>query len=203
MAIPSWPVGTTINCVVGVQYRMLSSIGYLAGAGSGKQPNGSLTNQGPSAGGANMSAVIKLATEDDIQLLLPFVRSFHEFEGLNLTDDEREISVRGLLTKSEFGGIWIIFDGALPAGYIAICKGYSIEFCGYDAFIDEFYIRPESRGKGLGMTVLQLAKVEAQKLGIRALHLEVARSNTRARSFYASASFVVRDEYSLMSVDLD
>jgi len=150
-----------------------------------------------------MSAVIKLASEDDIGLLLPFVRSFHEYEGLNLTDDEREISVRGLLTNSEFGKVWIILDGPQPAGYIAICKGYSIEFCGYDAFIDEFYIRPESRGKGLGKMVLQLAKVEAQKSGIRALHLEVTRSNTRARSFYASASFVARDEYSLMSVDLD
>ncbi len=48
-----------------------------------------------------------------------------------------------------------------PAGYIAICKGNSIEFCGFDAFIDEFFIRAESRGKGPRAKVLELAKAEA------------------------------------------
>ena len=149
------------------------------------------------------STIIKAAAEQDLDLLLPFVRSYHDFEGLDIVESERRAAVSGLLNNTHLGGIWIIFDGAEPCGYMAVCKGYSIEFGGFDAFIDEFFIRPESRGRGIGGAVLQLIKVEARKLGVRALHLEVARSNSQARNLYESNAFVARDGYTLMSVELD
>jgi ribosomal protein S18 acetylase RimI-like enzyme len=36
-------------------------------------------------------------------------------------------------------------------------------------------------------------------MGIVALHLEVARSNSRARRFYQDLGFMARDRYHLMS----
>ena len=88
------------------------------------------------------------------------------------------------------------------AGYIALTYGYSLEFGGRDAFIDEFYIRPDFRGEGLGQTILGLIQQEAERLGIRALHLEVARTNLRAQRLYARANFQPRNKYVLMSATL-
>ena len=45
-------------------------------------------------------------------------------------------------------------------------------------------------------------KVEARRLDIRALHLEVARDNQRARRLYASAGFAAREQYFLMSAPI-
>ena len=146
-----------------------------------------------------MPKMIEVASEKDIDRLLLLVRAFHQHEDLAMCDVGRNSTLRRLIGDDTWGRVWLIFDGTELAGYIAICIGYSIEFRGNDAFIDEFYIRPESRGRGLGKTVLALIRTEAKLIGIRALHLEVARSNTKARKLYAGAQFSAREGYMLMT----
>lgn len=150
-----------------------------------------------------MSKIIVLATTDDLATLLPLVRAFHDHEGLAMSEEERESTLRRLLADSTWGRIWLIADGTEVVGYIAICVGYSIEFRGNDAFVDEFYIRPDARGRGLGSMALKRVRDEAKALGIRALHLEVARSNAEARKLYSGALFDAREDYMLMTSRLD
>lgn len=146
---------------------------------------------------------ISLASTDDLATLLPLVRAFHDHEGLAMSEDERGSTLRRLLADGTWGRLWLIRDGAEAVGYIAICTGFSIEFRGNDAFVDEFYIRPESRGRGLGTKTLEAVRNEAKALGIRALHLEVARSNAQARKLYSGARFTAREDYMLMTSLLD
>ena len=84
-----------------------------------------------------------------------------------------------------------------------LCFGYTIEFVGRDAFIDEFFIQEEARGLGIGRQVLAFAKQEAAKLGIVALHLEVARTNEKAKRLYAKAGFDAREQFHLMSCAIE
>ena len=149
-----------------------------------------------------MNAEIKIVSIEDLEILLPLVRAFHEFEDIPIADDRRKSSLTMLLVNKELGGIWLIYCDRQPVGYIALSVGYSIEFGGKDAFINEFYIRPEFRGKGLGTQTLEFMKIAAKDLDIRATHLEVARTNTNAHRLYARANFKTREKYVLMSVNL-
>ncbi len=149
-----------------------------------------------------MKVEIKIALIADLEILLPLVRSFHEFENFQIADDRRKISLTTLLSDRELGGIWLIYGDLHPVGYIALCVGYSIEFGGKDAFIDEFYISPEFRGQGIGTQTLEFIKLAAQDLDIRAIHLEVARTNTKAHRLYERSNFKTREKYVLMSVNL-
>jgi ribosomal protein S18 acetylase RimI-like enzyme len=149
-----------------------------------------------------MQPEVKVAAIADLAALLPLVREFHELEGVSLSEAQRASSVKTLLTDARLGKIGLIYCDRQIVGYIALCFGYSIEFAGKDAFIDEFYIKPEFRGRGLGKQTLELIKVMAKEQGIQALHLEVARSNVKAHKFYASLDFVDREQYALMSVKL-
>lgn len=149
-----------------------------------------------------MGMHLHLASLEDLELVLPLVGAYHEFEHIESTASARESAVRKLLMNPEFGGIWLIYSGNELAGYIALCRGYSIEFNGFDAFIDEFFLGKEFRGKGIGTRVLEVIKGEAKKLEIGALHLEVARDNHAARQLYARAGFAAREKYLLMSVEL-
>jgi len=142
---------------------------------------------------------IRLATVEDLASLLPLVREFHALEQLRISEEERAAVVQRLLGEPGWGRIWMIFEAGKLTGYIAICIGFSIEFLGNDAFIDEFFIRPEARGRGLGTAVLNQVQVAAKALGIHALHLEVARSNARARKLYGKAQFEAREDYMLMT----
>ncbi len=149
-----------------------------------------------------LDAKIQLASEKNLAELLPLVRSYHKFEGINLTEKGRASSLHTLLCNQSLGRIWLVYCDTALVGYIVLCVGYSIEFAGLDAFIDEFYIDPKFRGKGIGMRALELVKVEAKKAGIRTIHLEVARTNTKAQALYSRVSFKSREKYVLMSVDL-
>lgn len=145
------------------------------------------------------SPVLLVADRTHLDRLLPFVRDYHAFEAIERSDDERRASLAPLLGENPFGRIWLIVEAGEPVGYIALCFGYSIEFGGRDAFVDEFFLTATARGRGLGRQVFAEVRKSAAQLGIVALHLEVARSNPGARRFYQSLGFAARDGYHLMS----
>jgi len=145
---------------------------------------------------------IRTATVEDTDVLMPIVRAYHEFEGIGSTEPERARSVAPLLSDDSVGRIWIILERGQAVGYIAVCFGYSIEFGGRDAFLDEFFLVPAARSRGLGGRVLEAVKTEVAQLGVRAMHLEVARTNLSAKKFYSKAGFRSREHFHLMSCRL-
>lgn len=145
---------------------------------------------------------LQTATSRDLAALLPLVRAYHAFEGIVLDDAARSAALCRLLETPTFGTLWFVLHDGARAGYVAICPGYSIEFGGLDAFVDEFYLEPAHRAQGGGQAVLALVKAAARDQGIRALHLEVARDNARARRLYERLGFEARAGYVLMSTDL-
>jgi ribosomal protein S18 acetylase RimI-like enzyme len=146
-----------------------------------------------------MSVLLELATLNDLSSLIPFVKAYHEFEEIESTLAELEESLRPLLTMEYVGRIWFVSTDNKRIGYLVLCFGYSIEFRGRDAFLDELYLEPEYRGKSIGKEVLRLLEPEAKSLGVKALHLEVAHENSRAKHLYETFGFAARDRYTFMS----
>jgi GNAT superfamily N-acetyltransferase len=149
-----------------------------------------------------MNIQLQQAKPHHLAEILPLVADYHAFEHIDNSASARASAVQRLLQDPALGGIWRILIDSRLAGYIALCRGFSIEFNGYDAFIDEFFLLPEFRGRGIGKTVLARITDEARKLDINALHLEVARDNLAAARLYAAAGFAARDKYLLMSLSL-
>lgn len=146
---------------------------------------------------------LELARPNDLGILLPLVRAYHAFEGISQSDESRRAAVAPLLGESKLGRIWLIEVDGTPVGYLAICFGYSIEFDGRDAFVDEFFVLESYRGRGIGRAALSSACDVARTLGIKALHLEVAGTNEKAKSLYQGTGFETRDRFHLMSRRLE
>ncbi len=154
----------------------------------------------------NSSALVA-ANLSHLDLLMPLVRSYHRFEEIEMSDDARLAAVTPLLGGNSLGDnslgkVWLIKQANAVIGYVAVCFGYSIEFQGRDAFVDEFFLIESARRQGVGRQALNFVRSAAAELGIVALHLEVARSNTHARRFYETLGFTARDRYHLMSCPL-
>ena len=85
--------------------------------------------------------VLEMADESHLAALLPLVRAYHEFEQVAMSDNERARAVKPLLREgTELGRIWLVRHQGAVVGYAALCFGYSIEFRGRDAFVDELFI---------------------------------------------------------------
>ena len=150
----------------------------------------------------HMNPTLSVSTTQSAEILLPLVEKYHLFEGVEMTTEMRSRVIQPLLGESSYGRIWLVSYQAHFIGYIAVCFCYSIEFCGRDAFIDEFYLEESYRGKGIGTEVLKLTLEEVKKLSVKALHLEVARSNSKAIGLYRRIGFLPRDKYDLYTFEL-
>lgn len=145
---------------------------------------------------------IKRADIADLNRIAPLVAAFHVEEGVGSDEAGRRESLARLLSEPQIGGIWIAARGdADPVAYVALAFGFAIEFEGRDAFVDEVYVTPDSRGAGLGARLLKAAQEAAIGLGLKALHLEVHQDNEKAARLYDRLGFA-RRPYRLMSMRL-
>jgi ribosomal protein S18 acetylase RimI-like enzyme len=107
-------------------------------------------------------------------------------------------AVSGLLRDPAWGRVWLIRSGPTNVGYLVLTLGYSLEFLGHDAFVDELYVLPRYRGQGIGKAAMALLDRECRALGVNALHLEVASGNQTAQGLYRRFGFKKR-RYFLMT----
>ena len=123
------------------------------------------------------------------------MRDFYEAEGLEFDPSASSGALATLIQNPALGRVVLLRDGDATAGYFVLALGYSLEFHGRDAFIDELYLSNQYRGRGWGLRAMEHAEEVAQVLGVRALHLEVNRSNEAAQSLYRKLGYRDHDRY--------
>ena len=146
-----------------------------------------------------MSAALHLAKPADLDRLLALVAAFHTEEGLQSTDEVRRAGIAPLLEGIPHGAAYLIGPARAPMGYVIVTFSWSVEFGGMDAVLDEIYLRPAVRGRGIATETLISLPAALGEAGIKALHLEVDRENERAQRLYARARFSPRERYLLMT----
>ncbi len=146
-----------------------------------------------------MSAALHLAQPEHLEQITTLVAAFHAEEGITQDDETRRAALAPLLEGSPYGAIYIIGPIRAPIGYIIVTFTWSVEFGGLDGLLDELYIRPPVRGRGIASEVLiQLPKALAEA-GVRMLHLEVTHDNETAKRLYLRSGFKPNDKYLHMS----
>jgi ribosomal protein S18 acetylase RimI-like enzyme len=142
-----------------------------------------------------METAFRTAELSDVEVLLGFMREYYAFDHLLFDGQIARAALEKFLSDGSLGRVWLIQDGGTAIGYLVLTLGYSLEYGGRDAFIDEVYIRASHRGRGIGQSALQFAEDVCRSLGVRVIHLEVERTNTNAHALYRKAGFVDHDRY--------
>lgn len=135
----------------------------------------------------------RLAVESDVGTLLRFMREYYAFDGHGFDEQKAHVALIALVRDANLGRAWLILDGKGAVGYVVLCFGYSLEWLGRDAFVDEFYLLEEYRRRGWGRKTMEFLEEAARAVGVRALHLEVVRKNTAALQVYGKLGFVEHD----------
>jgi ribosomal protein S18 acetylase RimI-like enzyme len=136
-----------------------------------------------------MVSPIRLARSDDLQFVASLMGEFYAESGYRLDLGLASSALARLIEDPSIGRLWLILQPDAPVGYIAVTFGFSLEFYGRDAFIDDLFIQPSFRGVGLGTRVLDAVEPECRALGVRALHLEVERANQAGQALYRRRGF--------------
>jgi diamine N-acetyltransferase len=133
---------------------------------------------------------IREATVQDLPVLLGMMRSLAQHPpAIPFDEGAVRAALEALLVHAELGQAWLLWLSERPAGYVILTLGYSFEFRGRDAFIDELYIDPEFRRMGLGRRAVEFVEEKARALNVNALHLEVDRGNDPAVELYRRTGY--------------
>ena len=150
-----------------------------------------------------MLATTYSATPENVPQLVCMMDEFYDEAGFQLDHGRASNGFSALLADPSRGAIWIVSEDAQPAGYAVLTLRFSMEHGGLDAFIDDLFIRPAHRRRGLGRLVLQALFHDCRKRGVLALHVEVGRDNAPAQSLYASYGLARRKDFrELLTVSL-
>ena len=149
-----------------------------------------------------MQPVLHPAQSSELESLTELVTAYRREEKEPFDHSGVAKALSQLIERPELGRAWLIRLEEKDIGYLLLCFGFSLEFLGRDAFIDELFIVPEHRGRGVGTQILQQTLQEAAALGVKMLHLEVEHGNTPAERLYRSLGFIGREKYYLMSTPL-
>ena len=146
-----------------------------------------------------MDINFRSVTTDDLAILTELRREFNAFEPFpRPLDDETQTGVlRELIEHKTAGRIWLIEFENATVGYVVLTFGYSLEYAGRDALVDELYLRETWRGLGLGQAAMQFIADFCRAENIRAVHLEVEHDNTTAQNLYRKSGFAAHERYFL------
>jgi GNAT superfamily N-acetyltransferase len=128
---------------------------------------------------------------------MAMMTDFHSKDRIpwHATDAKRAISE--LLATKAYGIFWLIEVDGPSIGFLVLTLGFSLEFHGRTAFVDEFYMRPEFRRQGFGRKALHQMAEYCARHGIRAVQLEVEHANPRVHRLYKREGFEDRGFYIL------
>jgi GNAT superfamily N-acetyltransferase len=136
----------------------------------------------------------RIAAEADVSAVLPLMRQYYAEDGYEFDEMAARRALLDLIRDERLGRLWVAEIESI-VGYLAVTLGFSLEYRGRDAFIDELFVEQSSRGIGLGREALAIAESYSRDAGVRALHLEVEPARKAARGLYRATGFEVHSRY--------
>ena len=132
-----------------------------------------------------MNFNIRKAAEADVSQIIELLREFAEFENLSeyceVTGEKLRDAMFG--AKAFVEGL-LAFDGEMPVGYAIFYQNFASFRGQRGVYLEDVYIKPEYRGKGIGEAMLkQIARIGADCGAVR-MDFQVLDWNESAIKFY-------------------
>jgi len=138
---------------------------------------------------AHASLRFRRATPGDVEAILRLMSVYYSEDEYPFSDQQARVNLTQFVDNPSLGSLWVATISETLAAYLVVTLGFSFEYGGQDAFIDELYVAEAFRGVGLGREALDCAEAYCREMGVRALHLEVERHRTRAAELYDKVGF--------------
>jgi GNAT superfamily N-acetyltransferase len=144
---------------------------------------------------------IRAATQEDIALVLAFVRELAEYERLSHLVSATEARLRESLFGAHPGAEVVLgFAGDMPAGFAVYFHNFSTFLGIKGLWLEDLYVRPEMRRRGYGRALLLHVARVARKRGCGRFEWAALDWNEPAIRFYKSLGAVALDDWTIFRV---
>ena len=144
---------------------------------------------------------LAMAREEDIGLVFSFIRKLAEFEKLAHVVTATEEGLRqALFGARPVAEVVLAYEGEEPAGFALFFPNFSTFRGRAGLYLEDLFVEPEHRGKGIGKALLvYLAKLAVER-GYGRMQWVVLDWNMPAIEFYRKLGAQAMDEWKAMLV---
>jgi GNAT superfamily N-acetyltransferase len=145
------------------------------------------------------SITIRSATERDVPLILSFIRQLAEYERLLDAVKATEEALRSTLFGARpVGEVLIAEDAGTPVGFALFFQNYSTFLAQPGLYLEDLFVIPSSRGKGIGKLLLERLSQIAIDRGYGRVEWAVLDWNAPAIGFYRRIGAVPMSDWTIM-----
>jgi ribosomal protein S18 acetylase RimI-like enzyme len=145
---------------------------------------------------------MRRALKNDIPLLIRLMAEFYAESGYALDRAHASAAFETLLHDERLGNVWVIQADGLDVGHVVITHRFAMEYGGSIACIDDLYVAPAYRNRGLSVAALTEIRRACEASGIRAITVEVGHSNGAAQTVYRRLGLVEASDRQLLILAL-
>jgi GNAT superfamily N-acetyltransferase len=116
------------------------------------------------------------------------LRQFAEHH-IDVCDQELKKAIWAVLYNEDLGFFLMAKEDEDVVGMAYVSFNWTLEHCGKSAWLEELYVIPERRNRGVGRELLSAVIRRAKDRGCTAIDLEVDRSHAQAENLYRRAGF--------------
>lgn len=144
---------------------------------------------------------IRPATSADTPVILAFIRALAQYERLEHEVVASEESLnRTLFGAQRYAEVVLACDGGKPLGFALFFHNYSTFKGAPGIYLEDLFVLPEARGRGIGKQLLTWLAHTAVERGCARLEWAVLDWNEPAIGFYKRLGAVPMDEWTVFRV---
>ena len=147
---------------------------------------------------------IRVAVESDVPLILRFIRDLAEYERLA----HKVVATEELLHATLFGfrryaEVLIAEEGPEPVGFALFFHNYSTFLARPGIYLEDLFVKPETRGKGYGRALLARLAALAIERDCGRVEWAVLDWNEPAIEFYRTLGAQMMDDWKIFRLTGD
>lgn len=133
--------------------------------------------------------MIRRLTSSDKAVYMEMAEEFYHSPAVlhPIAREKMEAAFAELVSSDRYMEGYLLLSEGAPAGYALLSKTMTQEAGGLVLWVEELYLRPAFRGKGLGNAFF--AFLERQYPDVKRFRLEVTEENTGAARLYRSLGY--------------
>jgi len=135
-----------------------------------------------------MAARVERATQADREAIEMLIEALHKSEGMTARRDRISYAVEQQL-KQRVGGLLLVAREKSSIVGVALATYQPSAELGRVLVVQDFYVVPEQRRKGIGRALAQKILDEAKALRVDRIDLEILPKNVVAPTFWKSLGF--------------
>lgn len=146
---------------------------------------------------------LRETSENDLSLILGFIKEIAEYEKLSHAVDVTEESLKKYVFEKRRAEVLIVEKDENPIGYVVYFYNFSTFTGTSGLYLEDVFIRSEYRGMGLGKEIFKILGKLAREEGCKRMEWVCLNWNEPSKKFYKGLGAISMDEWTTFRLTED